>query len=128
MTKCLGKGGVSAESKGEIAGIAANFTFHSTTVVVSLVMLALVVLSGCATRGSVQDNPSANQKVVFASAYSTEDCQAKMNDLAQNEVHMISDDQRLATSIFSLGIVPSHQCIGIAKDTAAVAPIPAKHE
>jgi hypothetical protein len=93
-----------------------------------LAMLAFVILSGCAAQGSVQNNPSANQKIVYASAYSTEGCQAEMNDLAQNEVHMVSDDQRLATSIFSFGIVPAHQCIGIVKDTLAVTPVTIKHE
>ena len=76
----------------------------------------------------MQNNPSANQKIVYASAYSTEGCQTEMNDLAQNEVHMVSDDQRLATSIFSFGIVPAHQCIGIVKDTLAVTPATTKHE
>ena len=102
--------------------------FRNTTVMRLLAMLAFVILSGCAAQGSVQNNPSANQKIVYASAYSTEGCQAEMNDLAQNEVHMVSDDRRLATSIFSFGIVPAHQCIGIVKDTLAVTPSTAKHE
>jgi len=102
--------------------------FRNTTVMRPLAMLAFVILSGCAAQGSVQNNPSANQKIVYASAYSTEGCQAEMNDLAQNEVHMVSDDQRLATSIFSFGIVPAHQCIGIVKDTLAVTPATTKHE
>jgi hypothetical protein len=107
-----------------------NFSsgFRNTTVMRLLAMLAFAILSGCAAQGSVQNNPSANQKIVYASAYSTEGCQAEMNDLAQNEVRMVSDDQRLATSIFSFGIVPAHQCIGIVKDTLAVAPAPTKHE
>ena len=102
--------------------------FRNTTVMRLLAILAFVILSGCAAQGSVQNNPSANQKIVYASAYSTEGCQAEMNDLAQNEVRMVSDDQRLATSIFSFGIVPSHQCIGIVKDTLAVTPATTKHE
>ena len=85
-------------------------------------MFALVLLAGCATKGTVQDNPTAHQKIVFASAYSAEECRAKMNDLTHSEVQQINESRRLATSIFSLGIVPSHQCIGIAKDDAAAAP------
>ena len=91
----------------------------------SILLLVLVVLTGC-SRSSVQDNPSANQKIIFASAYSIEDCQAKMNAAAGGDVHMISDSPRVGTSILSLGIVPSYQCIGIAKDgpTSSSGPAP----
>jgi hypothetical protein len=75
---------------------------------VSLFIFALVFLTGCATKGSVQDSSTAHQKIVFASAYSAEECQPRMNDLTHNEVHLINESRRLATSIFSLGIVPSH--------------------
>ncbi len=52
-----------------------------------------------------------------------------MNDLAQTEVQMISDERRLITSIFSLGIVHAHQCVGIAKDNSAVTPpVAIQHE
>jgi hypothetical protein len=97
---------------------------------VPIALLALVsaALGGCAGRGSIQDNPSAHQKFVFASAYSTDVCQARMNDLAGTDVQMVEDDRQLFTSIFSLGIVPSHRCIGVAKDSAVVAPLSAKHE
>ena len=91
-------------------------------------MLAVLLLGGCAGRNSVQNNPSAHQKIVFASAYSVEDCQAKMNDLAKSEVRMIDSSQRVVTSIFSFGIVPSHECIGIAKETADQAAMPPEHE
>jgi hypothetical protein len=103
-------------------------TQYQPSLGLSSVMLALAVLSGCAARGSVQNNPSANQKIVFASANSTEGCQAEMNNLAQGEVHMISDDRRLMTSIFSLGIVHAHQCIGVVKDTSAAPPAPINNE
>jgi hypothetical protein len=79
--------------------------------------LLAVALDGCAGRGTVQDNPSARQKFVYASAYSTDDCQAKMNQLAETNVKMIEDDQHLVTSILSLGIAPSHQCIGVAPES-----------
>ena len=95
---------------------------------VALFGLVSALLGGCAGRGSVQDNPTAQQKFVFASAYSTADCQAKMNDLAGTDVQMVEDDQQLVTSIFSLGIVPSHRCIGVARNSAVVAPVPVKHE
>jgi len=97
-------------------------------VLIALFALVSAASGGCAGRGSVQDNPSAHQKFVFASAYSTENCQAKMNDLAGTDVQMIEDDQQVVTSIFSLGIVPSHRCTGVAKDSAVVAPVSAKHE
>lgn len=92
--------------------------FLKAIVCASLLLLAFIVLSGC-SRASVQDNPSANQKIIFASAYSVEDCQAKMNAAAGSDVRTINDSSRVATSILSLGIVPSHQCIGIAKDPSA---------
>jgi hypothetical protein len=105
-------------------GVTLGFSFIRRSVFVALIMLALVGLSGCAARGTVQDNPSAHQKFVYVSASSTEDCQAEMNDLTQNDVQMISDDRRLTMSILSFGIVPAHQCIGVAKDTAAITPMP----
>jgi hypothetical protein len=76
----------------------------------------------------VQDNPSAHQKFVFASAYSAADCQAKLNDLAGSDVQLVEDDQQVLMSILSLGIVPSHRCIGVAKDSPLVAPVSAKHD
>jgi hypothetical protein len=76
----------------------------------------------------VQDNPSARQKFVFASAYSAADCQAKLNDLAGSDVQLVEDDQQVIMSILSLGIVPSHRCIGVARNSAVVAPAPVKHE
>jgi hypothetical protein len=81
----------------------------------SLLLLALVVLAGC-WRTVVQDNPSASQQIIYASAYSTDDCQAKMNAAAGKDVQMIHDTSRVGFSILSLGIAPAHQCIGIAKD------------
>lgn len=98
------------------------------SVLVALFALVSAVLGGCAGRGSMQDNPSAHQKFVFASAYNTVDCQAKMNDLAGTDVQMIEDDQQVVTSILSLGIVPSHRCIGVARDSVVAAPLSAKHE
>ncbi|MBI3758915.1 MAG: hypothetical protein HY269_04075 [Deltaproteobacteria bacterium] len=92
---------------------------HIATVFVSFITFLLIFASGCAGRGTVQDNPAAHQKIVFASAYSTADCQAKMNALAQSDVTMIHEALHSGTSVLSLGIVPSHQCIGIAKDNAA---------
>ncbi len=83
-------------------------------------------LGGCAGRGSVQDNPSAHQKYVFASAYSSEDCQTKMNELAGTDVRVIEDDDHLVMSIFSFGIVPSHRCIGVARDASNSPPVSLK--
>jgi hypothetical protein len=85
-----------------------------------------VALDGCAGRGTVQDNPSARQKFVYASAYSTDDCQARMNQLAGADVRMIEDDQHVLMSIFSLGIAPSHQCIGVAPDLTSPLPVTGK--
>ena len=92
----------------------------------AIASLLSVAVDGCAGRGTVQDNPSARQKFVYASAYSTDDCQAKMNQLAGSDVKMIEDDTHLLMSIFSLGIAPSHQCIGVAPDIASTAPVTAK--
>lgn len=96
-------------------------------VINSLSALGLAFLTGCA-EPVVQDNPSAHQKIVFASAYSVESCEAKMADLARGEVKMVNDSAHLAASIFSLGIVPSHQCIGVVKDPLANTSAPIKHE
>ena len=93
----------------------------------SWLVLASAVLASCATRGTVQDNPSANQKIIFASAYSAEDCQAEMNTLAGTEVKMVSDSQRLVMSILSLGIQPSHHCVGIAKNPPATSSSSSQH-
>lgn len=101
---------------------------HTATVFVSFIIFLLIFTSGCAGRGTVQDNPAAHQKIIFASAYSTADCQAKMNALAQSEVIIIHDALHSGTSVLSLGIVPSHQCIGIAKDNDAPMPSIPNHE
>lgn len=92
----------------------------------AIAILLAVAVDGCAGRGTVQDNPSARQKFVYASAYSTDDCQAKMNQLAGSDVRMIEDDEHLLMSIFSLGIAPSHQCIGVAPDIASSSPVAPK--
>ena len=92
----------------------------------AIASLLVVAVDGCAGRGSMQDNPSARQKFVYASAYSTDDCQAKMNQLAGSDVKMIEDDTHLLMSIFSLGIAPSHQCIGVAPDIVSTSPVTAK--
>jgi hypothetical protein len=101
---------------------------HIATVLVSFIIFLLLITSGCAGRGTVQDNPAAHQKIIFASAYSTADCQAKMNALAQSDVTMIHEALHSGTSVLSLGIVPSHQCIGIAKDNDAPMPSIPNHE
>jgi hypothetical protein len=101
---------------------------HIATVFVSFIIFLLIFSSGCAGRGTVQDNPAAHQKIIFASAYSTSDCQAKMNALARSEVIIIHDALHSGTSVLSLGIVPSHQCIGIAKDNDAPMPSIPNHE
>ena len=105
----------------------AKVRFHASALV-ALFALVSAVLGGCAGRGSVQDNPSAQQKFVFASAYSAADCQAKMKDLAGPDVQVVEDDQQVVMSILSLGIVPSHRCIGVAKDSTLVAPVSVKHD
>jgi hypothetical protein len=105
----------------------AKIRFHAS-LLVALFALMPAVLGGCAGRGSVQDNPSARQKFVFASAYSAADCQAKLNDLTGSDVQLVEDDQQVLMSILSLGIVPSHRCIGVAKDSALIAPVSVKHD
>jgi hypothetical protein len=105
----------------------AKVRFHASALV-ALFALVSAVLGGCAGRGSVQDNPSAQQKFVFASAYSAAACQAKMNDLAGADVQVVEDNQQVTMSILSLGIVPSDRCIGVAKVSALVAPVSAKHD
>jgi hypothetical protein len=104
------------------------FPYYVAIVRISPLILAFAVLSSCAAPGAVQDNPSAHQKIVFASAYSVEGCRTEMNHLAGSTVRMINDSQQPATSIFSLGIIPAHECIGIAKDTAGAPATPAEHE
>lgn len=110
---------LSGRSKTEVS---TTIRFHAS-VLAALFALVSAGLGGCAGPGSVQNNPSAQKKYVFASAYSKDKCQAKMDVLAGTDVQMIEDDKQVVTSIFSLGIVPSHRCIGIARDSTVVGPL-----
>jgi hypothetical protein len=64
-----------------------NFPLCDGTVVFSFLMLSLAVLTAC-SRASVQDNPNANQKIIFAAAYSVKGCQAMMNAAAGGDVRL----------------------------------------
>ncbi len=86
--------------------------------------LVLNTVSGCATRQSLQEDAANHRKEVTASAYTLEDCQEKMDELAGGHVQITGHTQTVLLSVLNFGLTPAYQCQGVIADTTAAAPTP----
>lgn len=84
--------------------------------------LAQSAVSGCATRQSVQEDSANHRREVAASAYTLEDCQEKMDELAGGHVQITGHTQTVLLSVLNFGLTPAYQCQGVIADTNAEAP------
>ena len=78
--------------------------------------VAILCLAGCMTVQGISSEPTEHRKVITASAYSLEGCQAKLDESAGRRAEMTEQVSQVGISILSLGLLPSYICRGTVPD------------
>jgi hypothetical protein len=77
-------------------------------------LLIALLIAGCTNVEGTQADPANHRRDVWASGYSLDECQSRMNELAGASVQMTGHVSQVGMSILNFGMLPPYTCHGIA--------------